>query len=491
MPRSGLGGAQGRSQARCPRGCAARSRRLPGDRSRGSRGERDPLSHRERRPRSGDAAGGDPQAAHRGGEGDARAVDRRGRRVRAALVVPCAARDRAAADRRRFEPDRRVRRGGASRGGLRAFARSRSRDAPSPRVARPDRAAAVACGTRRLRTRRRADGFRSRLRGRGRSPLGEPALRRALGPRVARCGALRRHARAASGQRAGDVALPRLGRRGAQRQQALRRVLDRADRGRPSARGLARPAGRERLRALPRDDLRRRFDQRGVPRQVRGRPHRDLRDDLARHDRRLRRVPRSQVRPALAGGVLRPLRVLQFDRRGGDGRQREGAAAGHQGALAAREGGARPARHSDRDPSHTARRRASRCRDARDRLERSAARGAGRTLAPARARVGRRAKRRRLLRSRRRHHARAVDRGRDRRVRVDRDAAGGSRRAALGDPPRCDRARVDAEVGTGRRHRQRQLRAQRDRLRDRAARGRSRRRRGLRARVDRRGDRDV
>ena len=65
--------------------------------------------------------------------------------------------------------------------------------------------------------------------------LATPALRRALGPALARPGPLRRHQRLREGPRPLDLALSRLGHPRPQRRHAVRPVHHRADRRRPAA----------------------------------------------------------------------------------------------------------------------------------------------------------------------------------------------------------------------------------------------------------------
>ena len=79
----------------------------------------------------------------------------------------------------------------------------------------------------------------------------------------------------------------------------------------------ARPADRHRLQPQPPRQRRGRHHPRGVRRRVRRRPRRDHRHRLARPDARLRPLPRPQVRPVHAEGVLQPLRLLQ--QRAGEG----------------------------------------------------------------------------------------------------------------------------------------------------------------------------
>ena len=86
----------------------------------------------------------------------------------------------------------------------------------------------------------------------------------------------------------------------------------------------ARPADRHRLQPQPSRQRRGRDHPRGVRRRVRRRPRRDDRDRLARPDARLRPLPRPQVRPDHAEGVLPALRLLQQrprERPGGQVRQ--------------------------------------------------------------------------------------------------------------------------------------------------------------------------
>ena len=79
----------------------------------------------------------------------------------------------------------------------------------------------------------------------------------------------------------------------------------------------ARPEDRHRLQPQPPRQRRGRHHPRGVRRRVRRRPRRDDGDGLARPDARLRPLPRPQVRPDHAEGVLPALRLLQ--QRAGEG----------------------------------------------------------------------------------------------------------------------------------------------------------------------------
>ena len=112
-------------------------------------------------------------------------------------------------------------------------------------------------------------------------------------------------------------------------QHAVRPVHDRAARRRPAAEPHARPAGRHRLQPLQHHDERGRRDRRGVPRPLRPRPHRDDLAGLAGPDGRLRGLPRPQVRPDHAEGVLLAGGVLQQHDAERDGRQHQGHAADH------------------------------------------------------------------------------------------------------------------------------------------------------------------
>ena len=105
------------------------------------------------------------------------------------------------------------------------------------------------------------------------------------------------------------------------------RFTDRATRRRPAARPHARPAGRLGLQPLQHDDQRRRLDPRGIPGPLHPRPHRDRLAGLARPDGRLRGLPRPQVRPAQPARVLRAVGVLQQHDPAGHGRQHQGHAA--------------------------------------------------------------------------------------------------------------------------------------------------------------------
>ena len=79
-----------------------------------------------------------------------------------------------------------------------------------------------------------AEGFRRGARARRRSAAGQPRVRRAHGRRLARRGPLRRFVRLPIGPAQHAVAVPRLGRAGAQRQPAVRPVPHLAAGGRPA-----------------------------------------------------------------------------------------------------------------------------------------------------------------------------------------------------------------------------------------------------------------
>ena len=83
-----------------------------------------------------------------------------------------------------------------------------------------------------------------------------------------------------------------------------------------------RPAHRHRLQPLPRLDQRGRLDRGGGLRPQRRRPGRHQRHRLPRPDGRLRPLPRPQVRPDPAEGLLPALRLLQQHRRPRARRQR-------------------------------------------------------------------------------------------------------------------------------------------------------------------------
>ncbi len=150
---------------------------------------------------------------------------------------------------------------------------------------------------------------------------------RASRPVLARCRALRRHQRLSLRQLPRSLGLSRLGDRRVQPRSSVRPVHDRATGRRPVAGPHPRPGGRLGVQPLQRDDQRGRRHPRGVQGPVCPRPHRDGLHGLDGADRRLRRLPRPQVRPDLAARVLRTVGVLRQHDAAGDGRQRAGHAA--------------------------------------------------------------------------------------------------------------------------------------------------------------------
>ena len=75
---------------------------------------------------------------------------------------------------------------------------------------------------------------------------------------------------------------------------------------------------------------------RAVPRRADGRPRQHDRGRLARPHRRLRPVPRPQVRPGLAEGLLPALRLLQLVRRADDADRRPAGPGRHDREAATR-----------------------------------------------------------------------------------------------------------------------------------------------------------
>ena len=171
-----------------------------------------------------------------------------------------------------------------------------------------------------------------RLRERRRPAARLDRLRRADGGRMAQRRPLRRLERLPDRRRAVDVALPRLGHRRVQQEHAVRPVHHRAAGGRPHARADPRPAHRHRLQPQPQPERRGRHHPRGVPRRERGRPGVDDGHGVDGADPGVRPLPRPQVRPRLAEGVLRGLRLLQQRARAGQGVQVRQLAAHDHGA---------------------------------------------------------------------------------------------------------------------------------------------------------------
>ena len=195
---------------------------------------------------------------------------------------------------------------------------------------------------------------------------------RAPRPILARRRALCRYQRLSLRQLSRGVGLSRLGDPRVQPQPAVRPVHDRATGRRPAAGPHARPAGRLGLQPLQRHDQRGGRHPRGVHGPLRPRPHRD---DLAGLDgahRRLRGLPRSQVRPDHPARVLRAVGVLQQHDPADDGRQRPGHAADRL-----RAGRGRPPPMGDADRRAVGRPRQAR-RAARTRAGRSSTAGSPR-----------------------------------------------------------------------------------------------------------------
>ena len=155
----------------------------------------------------------------------------------------------------------------------------------------------------------------ARCPGAGRRPAaGFAALRRAMGPALDGPRPLQRHARQRSRHAHPQrLALSRLPGPRLQRRPALRSAHPRTPRRRPARRAPAAPRW-ERQRVGPRHRLL--LDDRGqaVARRPAAGPGRLLRQpprrdgqDLPGPDRRLRPLPRPQVRPGHPGGLLRPL----------------------------------------------------------------------------------------------------------------------------------------------------------------------------------------
>ncbi len=228
---AGGGPGQAREQPDHHRG--APQHRGPGDAAQGGGQAQQPGAGRPRE------VGGDGRAAPRGQRRRGGPGGRQGRadgQGQGVLVVQAARRGRRAAGRRRLggRRHRPLHRRRSQGQGPDPDARRRPPHAHPPRHLRPHRAAADAGRDRGLR-RRPGSG---RLRAAGRPPARLAALRRAVGPPLAGCGALRRHRRR---QRrlpgAAGVALPRLGDLGLQPRPALRPLHPRPDRRRPAAGG--------------------------------------------------------------------------------------------------------------------------------------------------------------------------------------------------------------------------------------------------------------
>ena len=141
--------------------------------------------------------------------------------------------------------------------------------------------------------------------------LASPALRRALGPPLARRRPLRRHRRLQRRlPRPGGLPLPRLRHRRFNRDKPYDQFLREQLAGDllPAADGRAAARAGHRHR-LPGDRPPLRLGRRGVPPDAR-RHDRQPRQGGPRADHQLRPLPRPQVRPDPAGRLLRPLRHL-------------------------------------------------------------------------------------------------------------------------------------------------------------------------------------
>ena len=302
---------------------AARRRARSGDRSRRQR--RQPAHPPRRRcPRGGDAAGR-PAPERCGGRRPAR-LDRPGRGLPRERLGGAQGSQTALGLQGGGEPGAaggQAGRLGAQSGGhlhprpprsrvADAVAGSRTHHPAAPALPGPHRPAAHRRRRRRLPHRRRS-GF---LRKAGRPPARLAALRRALGPALARCRALRRQRRLREGQAAQRVLLPRLGHQFTQPRPALRPLYRRSARRRSAA---ARDPGRGHSHRLPAqfDDQRGgRCRPRAVPHGGDVRPHGDRGAEHPRSDHPVRAVPQPQVRSHPAGGLLPAVRLPQQRQRG-------------------------------------------------------------------------------------------------------------------------------------------------------------------------------
>ena len=161
-----------------------------------------------------------------------------------------------------------------------------------------------------------ADTPRRCLRQAGRAAARLAALRRALGPDLARCRPLCRLRRLRERQVAPGLLLPRLGHRRLEPRPALRPVHHRADRRRPAAGRDPGPGRRHRLPAQLDDQRGRGHRPRAVPHGGDVRPHGLHRQGHPGPDDPVRPVPQPQVRPAHAGRVLPDVRLPQQRPRG-------------------------------------------------------------------------------------------------------------------------------------------------------------------------------
>ncbi len=239
--------------------------------------------------------------------------------------------------------------------------RRRQADAAAPRDHRPHRPAAHARGDRRVRRRQFARGVRK---GR-RSAARLAALRRDVGTHVARRGALRRGRLPEprpDGPRLQPVSqrapLSRLGHPRLQRRPALRPVRDGAARRRPAAAGRACAPSAGLGLPGPRALVLRQRRGRDHPRRRAARPGRRGEPRPARPHRRLRPLPRPQVRPDSHHRLLRARRRVPEHRvprvpAGAEGRRR-----GVQGQGEGAQAEARDARGVPAGRSRAARRHA-------------------------------------------------------------------------------------------------------------------------------------
>ncbi len=148
------------------------------------------------------------------------------------------------------------------------------------------------------------------------------------GALLARLRALFRHLWTSLRQQPRHLALSRLCDPFVQLQQTIRSVCHGADCRRPAAGEESRSAHRQRLRSPGPEQQRRRHHSRRVAREHCARAHRGFRRNLHGPHRRLRRVPRPQVRPHHAEGLLCAHRVLQQHRREALQRRPAGVGAG-------------------------------------------------------------------------------------------------------------------------------------------------------------------
>ena len=364
VPRPRRRNAAARSAARRPGGAF----RGPGPPGRAGRGGRErsreqPLRAAGDRERpTADAAQRRPLDRRAGR--DPAALDRSGGGVGVALGVHSARASRAPAGLRPGmgpQPDRQLRPGPSGRRGSGTVGGGRPRDAAAAGDAGPDRSAADPGRAGGVPQRR----FAGRLRAGGGPAAGLPALRRANGVRVAGRGPVRGHQRLSDRRRAVDVALARLGDRRLQREHAVRPFHHRAARGRHAARRDARSAHRHRLQPQPQSERRRRHRRRRVHGRIRGRSRGDHVDGLARVDAGLRPLPRPQVRPALAEGVLRgPGQFQQYSGAWQGVQVRQLAAADHRPDRGAGGGARRARREAARGPRGVHRPGSGGCRGA-------------------------------------------------------------------------------------------------------------------------------